>query len=278
MNATGGPTPGAPRTGSSGRYAGCEPGTSWMSDANVALTHSRIGRPVRKFCVSGLARADQRVAGFEEHADVGAPESVDRLLRVTHEEQPAGLDGDRPPVLLPSGRIVGRDEHRELDLDRVGVLELVEEQPLVARRERSAHTGTLVGVAQHGAGEHEEVVELELTRAPAGLGAADGEVRQRRREHLQHRLLNVAAQHLAVGLEVGEPSPHDVDADARASCSSSRAADELGGGEQLEPGVVVDGLAQPLRELLNGSVDVGEQLVGRSMCSDPRARPPPRAS
>ena len=248
-----------------------------MSAANVALTHSRIGRTVRKFCVSCLARADQLVAGFEEHADVGAPEPVDRLLRVTHEEQPAGLGGDRPPVLLPSGRIVRRDKDRELDLDRVGVLELVEEQPLVARRERSAHTGTLVGIAQHGAGEHEEVVELELTRAPAGLGAADGEVRQRRREHLQHRLLNVAAQHLAVGLQFGEPSLHDVDADAEPVDLPPVAADELGGGEQLEPGVVINGLAQPLRELLNGSVDVVEQLVGRRLCSGPRARPPLRA-
>ena len=39
-------------------------------------------------------------------------------------------------------------------------------------------------------------MELELTFVPAGLCTADGEVRQRRREHLQHRLLNVAAQQL----------------------------------------------------------------------------------
>ena len=57
-------------------------------------------------------------------------------------------------------------------------------------------------------------MELELTIVPPGLGAADGEVRQRRREYLQHRLLDVAAQQLTVLGEFPQAAPDDVDADA----------------------------------------------------------------
>ena len=47
-----------------------------------------------------LPRADEFVTRGEKGADVGTPEAVDRLLRVPDEEQAAGFDSDRPPILL----------------------------------------------------------------------------------------------------------------------------------------------------------------------------------
>jgi hypothetical protein len=126
----------------------------------------------------GLGR--EALLGGEERADVGAAEPVDRLLRVTHHEQPTGLDRHVGPVVVvgPVG-VGGGDAHGQLDLDRVGVLELVEQQPLVAAVERGSHDGALHRVAQHPAGEHEEVVELEGARLSPALGGGERVVAQR---------------------------------------------------------------------------------------------------
>ena len=61
-------------------------------------------------------------------ADVGAAEPVDRLLRIADDEQLAGHGRDVASSRSPS-RIVGRQQQQDLGLDRIGVLELVDEDP-----------------------------------------------------------------------------------------------------------------------------------------------------
>ncbi len=118
------------------------------------------------------------IASPEEGGDVGAAEPVDRLLGIADHEQVAGSDRN----LVPSGGarlvalwIAGSDAHRELDLDRIGVLELVEEKSLIALVQPSPHGGAVERVAQHGAGQHQEVVELELAGGATLLGGPQGE-------------------------------------------------------------------------------------------------------
>ena len=116
-----------------------------------------------------LGRGDERVARLQEGRDVGPAEPVDRLLRVADEEEVPGLDRDLGPgrVAVSRRRVDGRERHRDVDLDRVGVLELVDEQPLVPAPEPGAGGRAVLGVAEQQAREHEQVVELELTGDPA---------------------------------------------------------------------------------------------------------------
>ena len=81
----------------------------------------------------GSRSAPMLAGGGEVRGDVGPPEAVDRLLRVADDEQPAGQRPQRRRCRAagwPSG--VGGQADGDLELDRVGVLELVEQQPLVA--------------------------------------------------------------------------------------------------------------------------------------------------
>ena len=96
-------------------------------------------------------------------ADVGAPEPVDRLLRIADDEQSswAARSVFPSPAGPPSGR--GGEPHGELELDRLGVLELVEQHPGVPLME--AWRGRRAG-AEQAAGEHEQVVELNSCRRP----------------------------------------------------------------------------------------------------------------
>ena len=105
---------------------------------------------------------------------------------------------------LPSG--VGGDPHGQLELDGVGVLELVEQDPGVALVDRRGARGV---VGEQLAGEHEQVVELQ----PAG-GAplVDGV----EREPAQQR----AERQPALLVEVGEP----LVASAASACSAARSA------------------------------------------------------
>ena len=68
------------------------------------------------------------------HADVGAPEAVDGLLGVADHEQLAGLEHHVAPVVRPGLALA--EEEDDLRLQRVGVLELVDEQVAEARLQR----------------------------------------------------------------------------------------------------------------------------------------------
>ena len=73
----------------------------------------------------GAARFEQ-LAHFPIRLHVGAPEAVDRLLRVADDEQLARHRGDAAPVAL--GGIRGAQEQEDFRLQRIGVLELVDEE------------------------------------------------------------------------------------------------------------------------------------------------------
>src|SRR6478672_6590849 len=62
--------------------------------------------------------------------DVGAAEAVDRLLRIANQEEPAGLRPRAAPVGF--GGIIGGQQEQDFCLQRVGVLELVDEDALAA--------------------------------------------------------------------------------------------------------------------------------------------------
>ena len=72
--------------------------------------------------------------------DVGAPEAVDRLLRIADQEQLARAPAPRARQSRCAG-IVGDEQHQDLGLQRVGVLELVDEEVREAAREVGAHRG-----------------------------------------------------------------------------------------------------------------------------------------
>ena len=81
--------------------------------------------------------------------DVGAAEAVDRLLRIADDEEAAGDGRDRAPV--GCGGIVGGEQQQDLGLQRVGVLELVDEDVREA----------LLEAAPHGSSLRDEVARLE---------------------------------------------------------------------------------------------------------------------
>ncbi len=76
--------------------------------------------------------------------------------------------GDVVPGGVGRRLVVAGDAHGQVDLDRIGVLELVDQQVAVALPQGPPHGRAVLGVAQHVAGEDQQVVELELA-GPAPL-------------------------------------------------------------------------------------------------------------
>ena len=98
---------------------------------------------------------------LEVDGDVGAAEPVDGLLRITDQEQ-AAL---RHRHICPAGRAAvraGGDPDRELDLNRIGVLELIQRQPPVTLLQAGADGHAVHGTAEQVTGEHEKVVVFQL--------------------------------------------------------------------------------------------------------------------
>ena len=126
---------------------------------------------VRKLRVNSSGRVDKGVPSLQERRDVGPPEAIDRLLRVTDEEQPPGIDRRFLPVLVA---VVGdhrREHDRQVDLYRIRVLELVDQQSLISLPEPPPRGRAVLRITQQEPREHEQVVELQLAR-----GAAFGDV------------------------------------------------------------------------------------------------------
>ena len=161
-----------------GRHASSGWNAGWASASNVisrpktslakSITASRraeVGRQRNTVGADLIGRA--QVLG-----DVGSSEAVDRLLGITDDEQTTRERPQPPPgrsTVVDRGLIgivgVGGEADGDLELDRIGVLELVEEHALVPFVQDAADVRT---VGQQATGEHEQVVELEQ----AGLGAS----------------------------------------------------------------------------------------------------------
>ena len=119
----------------------------------AATVHDRMERRVHGplnvgYAAEALTKLDlsgptplQLFAHMEICLYVGAAETVDRLLRVSHHEQLA-WDGRRStPVGLPW--IVGREQQQQLGLQWVRVLEFVDENPAEPRLEVPPHRGII---------------------------------------------------------------------------------------------------------------------------------------
>ena len=123
--------------------------------------------------------------------DVGTPEPVDRLLGVADDEQPPRQRTQIAPCRTgrsrrgQRGRMIGCLQHRlgrivgiggepdgDFELDRVGVLELVEEHALVALVEQAAHVGVL---GEEPPRQDQKIVELELSRRGTFGGGVEHE-------------------------------------------------------------------------------------------------------
>ena len=89
--------------------------------------------------------------------DVGAPEAVDALLGVPDHEERAGSRRHGAPVV--AGLRVAREQQQDLGLQGIGVLELVDEDPLVAPAEVAARPGV---AAQQRRRMDQQVLEVDL--------------------------------------------------------------------------------------------------------------------
>ncbi len=80
-----------------------------------------------------------------------------RGCRLRHDRGPVG-SAERDLCRIVG---IGGEADGDLELDRIGVLELVEQHAVVSLVQESTDVGVL---GEQAAGEHEQVVELELTR------------------------------------------------------------------------------------------------------------------
>ena len=129
----------------------------------------RIAGRERKFAVIWMMLSGQRramaLARLRVGADVGAAEAVDRLLGVADHEESALAQN----AVLPSRRaVVGGDPKQDLCLDRVGILEFVDEDVAITLPERATDR---IMPAHERAGPLQEIIEVEN-----GGGAFEGGV------------------------------------------------------------------------------------------------------
>ena len=138
-----------------------------VDPAAEAPGRTEVGRQLQQTAALLEAVADGAVG-----LDVGAAEAIDGLLGIAHDEEAAGLRRELSPVLLL--RVLARQVEEDLGLDRVGVLELVDEDGQEAFLEGAPDTGM---VAEQVAGDQEQVLEVE----PAVAAAPRGELVRRGR-------------------------------------------------------------------------------------------------
>jgi hypothetical protein len=104
---------------------------------------------------------EQAILHLLVDGDVRAPEAVDRLLRVADREELAGARARTAPVGL--GRVVGREQQQDLDLEGIRVLELVHEEMGRALPELASHGGV---AHQQVARAQQQVDEVEAAGTP----------------------------------------------------------------------------------------------------------------
>ena len=129
--------------------------------------------------------------------DVGAAEAVDRLLRIADDEELPRRGDDRAPVAL--GRILRRQQEQNLGLERIGVLELVDEDPRVSPLRRGTD---VVVAADQVSRPQQEVDEVEAPRLRLRLPVAF----DRRPELLPEQRGEIGVRHRPEALEHGDDS------------------------------------------------------------------------
>ena len=227
-----------------------------------------------------LHRPADPVLGVQVGGDVGAAEPVDALLGVPDDEQPPRRDLHVAPVGSGGGRPAG-DPHRDLDLDRVGVLELVQQQPLVALLQVRAHLGAVVRGGHQLAGQHQQVVELQPALLLPLAGPFDGGLGDAVGQPAQHLVEHLLPDRRGVGLDGDQGGPELGEVAARPVRRLAVGGLQLGGvTEDLEPGGRIGGgleSVSPLAELVQAIPEevgvvhavrlLGDQVLGRAQDS-----------
>ena len=154
------------------------------------------------------------LSGGEEGADVGPSEPVDRLLRIADKEEAPRTGLDLVPRL--AGDVdggIGRDQDCEFDLDRVGVLELVEQQAGIPRAKRVPDRNAVLRTPQQAARPDEQIVKLEPTDLAPLLGGVEHEPTQPSGHVGERRRGDLGDGIVAGGDQIGEGCPHVGDVD-----------------------------------------------------------------
>ena len=129
----------------------------------------------------------EHLPGAQVGIDVGAPEAVDRLLRIADDEQLARLQrylvpGARPRAARPRAarrrRVIGGEQKHDFGLQRVGVLEFVHQQKSKPFAQRGAH---LLIAGHQRPRLDQQVVEVELAGAPPRPRPRSSRTRRARR-------------------------------------------------------------------------------------------------
>ena len=143
-----------------------------MSWAKTWLIQASTGAVVRKLACR-TTWPPIRCCAVQVGGDVGAAEPVDGLLRVSDHEQAALRHGHVGPAGRAAAR-AGGDADGQLDLDRVGVLELIQQQPPVALLQGGADGCAVRGMGEQVTGEHQQVVEFQLPLRASCLRGLEG--------------------------------------------------------------------------------------------------------
>jgi hypothetical protein len=211
------------------------------------------------------AGSNELLLGAFVDGDVGTSEAVDRLLGVAHDEELPGDGDDLAP--LADLRIRRGQEQQDLGLQRVGVLELVDEEVAEALLEPRPH---LRVVAHQIARPQQQVEEVEATAATLALLVVGEHGEQLLAQ--QRREVRLAARHEPVegglGLfaprqDLGPPQPRPVARTEAAPAPAARPREpaQLG----LEAVVVASAHALALAELRDEAGDLlevaGEPVV-----------------
>ena len=261
-----------------------EPAEDVVGEVDHGLRRSEIGRE------RDAVGADL-VAGAQVLGDVGAAETVDGLLGIADDEQPAGERAEPSPCrsagAIGRGLVgivgIGGETDGDLELDRVGVLELVEEHPLVPLVEEPTEVGP---IGQQAPGENEQIVELEQT----GLGASRGGIEDESAHHRAEKDSTVASDRFEKFPR--DPSEFDLEALQRFEIGRAvgperfrplalRSRPALAVTPVPEPAIEFDDQLEPgshavgRREIVDEGGDVagrlGLRVVGRYRCGTDRS-------
>ncbi len=127
------------------------------------------------------AALEQAALNVLVERDVGAAEAIDRLLGVAHDKQFAGEWAHAMPIGL--GAIGGGEQQQDFRLQRIGILELVDEDMADALLQLGTHGGA---VAHEIARDQQQVDEVEHPGALLGVFVVADDrpqlVAQKRRE------------------------------------------------------------------------------------------------
>ena len=129
--------------------------------------------------------------------DVRPPEAVDGLLGIADEEEPARVDLHLVPRRRCAHRLAAGDERGDLDLQRIGVLKLIDQQVRELLAQAAPHRRV---ATQEVACLHEQVVELEPALAAALVRVGEDELARRVEQRGQHRIPHLLDQRVALPL------------------------------------------------------------------------------